>query len=61
MAEGVGGGRQAIEPGGGRKCNAIADTQYKALTESCWIWLSDNDWASRKLIMVRNGNRTVWC
>lgn len=25
-------GQALLEPGGGSKCNAIADTQYKALT-----------------------------
>lgn len=44
---------QALRPGGESKCNAIADTQYKALTEGCWIWSTDNDWASRKIILLK--------
>lgn len=28
----MGWGQALLEPGGGSKCNAIADTQYKALT-----------------------------
>lgn len=55
--QGVWRGRQALVPEGGSKINVIAGTQYKALTESCWIWLSDNDRASRKLVVLEMETR----
>lgn len=50
-------GGQALVPERGSKSNVIAGIQYKALTESCWIWLSDNDRASRKLVLLEMETR----
>lgn len=53
MLELIVGWGKALEPEGGSKCNAIADTRYKALTRTHWICPSDDDWwASRNLILL---------